>query len=77
MTAKFFPLYYLNIFSHDENDFIILNYIFNVFEAIKTLILNTKKTIDKKSSHDPYKAVETATRLCPIFCIVFNWFSIK
>ena len=34
------------------------------------LILNTNKTIDKKSSHNPYKAVETATRLCSIFCIV-------
>ena len=37
------------------------------------LILITNKTIDKKSSHNPYKAVETATRLCSIFCIVFNW----
>lgn len=34
-----FPLYYLNIFSANENDFIILNYIINVFQALKALNL--------------------------------------
>ena len=39
LTAKLSPLYYLDIFSRNENDFIILNYIFNVFEAEEALNL--------------------------------------
>lgn len=39
LVGKPFLLYYLDIFILNENDFIMLNYIFNVFEAEEALNL--------------------------------------